>query len=306
MFNQILDSALIDSIVRASIPILLAAMGGLLCERVGVFQVSLEGTMLIGAFTAVSVSYSTGNAYLGVLAAGAVGGVMSVILAVGRVSRGGDPIVIGIALNLLAVGLTGFLLPQFFNVRGVFQDKRVVGLKRFEVPFLADLPVIGESFFRMTLLGYLAFLLVPLIWIVLFMTPLGLRLRGVGEQTNAARTRGIPVTAYQYGATIFSGIMAGLAGSQLALGNVVQFAENMSAGRGWIAVVAVLLGRAHPLGVLGACLLFGSAEAIGFRLQGNGLAVQVTDALPWVVTLIALVIARRRFARLNDLTANLT
>jgi len=99
--------------------------------------------------------------------------------------------------------------------------------------------------------------------------------------------------------------MAGLAGSQLALGNVVQFAENMSAGRGWIAVVAVLLGRAHPLGVLGACLLFGSAEAVGFRLQGNGLAVQITDALPWVVTLIALIIARRRFARLNDLTANL-
>jgi len=305
MFNQILDSALIDSIVRASIPILLAAMGGLLCERVGVFQVSLEGTMLIGAFTAVSVSYSTGNAYLGVLAAGAVGGVMSVILAVGRVSRGGDPIVIGVAINLFAVGLTGFLLPQFFHVRGVFQDKRVVGLKRLEVPFLSDLPVIGESFFRMTLLGYLAFLLVPAIWIVLFMTPLGLRLRGVGEQKNAARTRGIRVTAYQYGATVFSGVMAGLAGSQLALGNVVQFAENMSAGRGWIAVVAVLLGRAHPLGVLGACLLFGSAEAVGFRLQGNGFAVQITDALPWVVTLIALVIARRRFARLNDLTANL-
>jgi len=125
----------------------------------------------------------------------------------------------------------------------------------------------------------------------------------VGERRVAAQTRGVPVTAYQYGAVVFSGLMAGLAGAQLSLGNVVQFAENMSAGRGWIAVVAVLLGRAHPWGVLAACLLFGTAEGLGFRLQGNGLAVQVTDALPWVVTLVALIIARRRFARLNDLTA---
>ena len=152
MFNQILDSALIDSIVRASIPILLAAMGGLLCERVGVFQVSLEGTMLIGAFTAVSISYSTGNAYLGVLAAGIAGAILSVILAVGRVSRSGDPIVIGVAINLFAVGLTGFLLPQLFNVRGVFQDKRVVGLSRHPFSRLAA----GLSVYRRAGCAYCA------------------------------------------------------------------------------------------------------------------------------------------------------
>jgi len=112
----------------------------------------------------------------------------------------------------------------------------------------------------------------------------------------------VPVTTYQYTAVATSGLLAGLAGAQLALGNVVQFAENMTAGRGWIAVVAVLLGRAHPFGVLAACLLFGFAEGLGFRLQGNGFAVQATDALPWVATLLALVIARRRFIRLVDLT----
>ena len=304
MFDQLFDAALLDSIVRASIPILLAALGGLICERAGVFQISLEGMMLLGAFTAVSVSYATGSAVLGVFAAMAAGCLTSMLLAVGNVTRHGDPIVIGVAINLFAVGLTGFLLPQLFDVRGVFRDPAIAGLGRIEIPLLSDIPVIGGALFRLTLPGYLAFLLVPAIWVMLFRTPVGLRLRGVGERRVAAQTRGVPVTAYQYSAVAASGVLAGLAGAQLALGNVVQFAENMSAGRGWIAVVAVLLGRAHPFGVLGAGLLFGTAEALGFRLQGNGLAVQITDALPWIVTLIALIFARRRFTRLNDLTAS--
>ena len=303
MFDQLVDAALLDSVIRAAVPILLAALGGLVCERAGVFQISLEGMMLLGAFTAVSVSYASGNAYVGMVAAMAAGGATSMLLAVGNVTRNGNPIVIGVAVNLFAVGLTGFLLPQLFDVRGVFIDPAIVGFERYGIPLLQDLPVVGDVFFRMTLPGYLAFLLVPVLWVVLFRTPLGLRLRGVGERRVAAQTRGVPVTAYQYGAVLFSGLMAGLAGAQLSLGNVVQFAENMSAGRGWIAVVAVLLGRAHPVGVLAACLLFGTAEAVGFRLQGNGLPVQITDALPWVVTLVALVIARKRFTRLNDLTA---
>ena len=292
MFDQLFDAALLDSVVRASVPILLAAIGGLICERAGVFQISLEGTMLVGAFTAVSVSYVSGNAYLGVLGAIAGGMATSSLLAVGHVSRKGDPIVIGIAINLLAVGLTGFLLPQFFDLRGVFRDPAIVGLEKYEIPLLADLPVVGNALFDMTLVGYLAFVLVPVVWIVLFRTAVGLRLRGVGENPAAAHTRGVPVTTYQYTAVATSGLLAGLAGAQLALGNVVQFAENMTAGRGWIAVVAVLLGRAHPFGVLAACLLF-------------GFAVQATDALPWVATLLALVIARRRFIRLVDLTGRM-
>ena len=303
MFDQLFDAALVDSIIRASIPILLAALGGLICERAGVFQISLEGMMLLGSFSGVAVAYGSGNAYLGVLAAMTAGALTSLLLAFGNVSRGGDPIVIGVAINLFAVGLTGFLLPQFFDVRGVFRDPAIPGLGRFRIPLLSRLPIVGDSLFATTIPGYLAFVSVPLVWVLLFRTPIGLRLRGVGERRIAAQTLGVPVVGVQYAAVVFSGAMAGLAGAQLALGNVVQFAENMTAGRGWIAVVAVLFGRAHPYGVLGACLLFGSAEAVGFRLQGNGLAVQITDALPWVITLVALVVARRRFVRLNDLTA---
>lgn len=303
MFDQLIDTALLDSVLRATVPILLAAIGGLLCERAGVFQIALEGLMLVGAFTAVSVSYASGDPYLAVVAATVAAMVTSLLLAVGNVSRHGDPIVIGIAINLFALGLTGFLLPQFFGVRGVFRDPAIAGIDTYAVPLLSDLPVVGRALFVMTPLGYLAFALVPVVWVVLFRSPLGLRLRGVGENASAAQTRGVPVTRYQYTAVVVSGLLAGLAGAQLALGNVVQFAENMSAGRGWIAVVAVLLGRAHPLGVLAAALLFGLAEGLGFRLQGNGMAVQITDALPWVATLIALVIARHRFVRLVDLTA---
>ncbi|HSJ29187.1 MAG TPA: ABC transporter permease, partial [Acidimicrobiia bacterium] len=124
----------------------------------------------------------------------------------------------------------------------------------------------------------------------------------VGERPAAAETLGVSPTKYKYAAVIASGVLSGLAGAQLSLGNVVQFAENMSSGRGWVAVVAVMLGRAHPVGVLGASLLFAFAEALGFRFQGNGLPVQVTDALPFVMTLLALIIARKRFARLLDLT----
>ena len=177
MLDQLFDGALLDSVVRAAVPILLAAIGGLICERAGVFQISLEGTMLMGAFTAVSVSYVTGNAYLGLAAAMAAGMATSTLLAFGHVSRKGDPIVIGIAINLFAVGLTSFLLPQFFDVRGVFRDPAIVGLETFRVPGFVELPVIGEALFEMTLPAFLSFLLIPVVWVWLFRSPMGLRLR---------------------------------------------------------------------------------------------------------------------------------
>lgn len=304
MFDQLFDGALVDSVFRAMIPILLAALGGMICERAGVFQISLEGMMLAGAFAAVGGSYLAAASGLGVLLAVAAGMAVSLVLAFGAVSRRGDPIVLGIAINLMALGLTGFLLPEIFNVRGVFADPRVDGLNNFAVPVLSDLLLVGSALFDNTLIAYLSLLLVAGTWLFLFRTPLGLRLRGVGERPQAAESLGVSPTVYKYGAVLASGALCGLAGAQLALGNVVQFAENMSSGRGWIAVVAVMLGRAHPAGVLGASLLFAFAEGLGFRLQGNGLPVQITDALPFVVTLIALVIARKRFARLLDLTTS--
>jgi general nucleoside transport system permease protein len=294
--GTLLDTALVASVVRALIPVLLAAIGGLVCDRAGVFNIALEGLMLCGAFAAVAGSYATGSSFGGVALAAAAGTAVSLVLAYGAVRRGGDPIVLGVAVNLLAVGLTSFLLTQLFGVRGVFQDPRIAGLPTWEVPLLGRIPLLGPALFRLTPLGYLALLLVPAVWYGLFRTPWGLRLRGVGERPDAAVTLGVNAARTQVLAVLASGVLCGLAGAQLALGNVIQFAENMSAGRGWIAVVAVMLARAHPFGVLGACLLFGFAEALGFRLQGHGLPTQITEAAPYVVTLLALILFRRRFA----------
>lgn len=304
MLAQLVDMSLWESVVRALIPVLLAAIGGLICERAGVFQISLEGMMLAGAFAAVAAAHVTGSALAAAAAAAVAGVLLSLVLAFGAVSRGGNAIVLGVAINILAVGLTSFLLPQLFGVRGSFQPEGGVRILRIAIPGLSDLPFIGPVLFNLSILGYAALLLVPATWLFLFRTQLGLRLRGVGERPLAAETLGVSSTVYRYAAVVASGVLAGLAGAQLALGNVGVFTEGISSGRGWIAVVAVMLGRAHPFGVLAACLLFGFTEALGFRLQGQGYPVQITDALPFVVTLVALVIARKRFRRLLDLTAS--
>lgn len=251
--------------------------------------------MLVGAFAAVAGSYYSGSALVGIAVAVAAASIFTLILSYGAVTTKAEPIVLAVAMNILAVGLTSFLLVGLFGVSGVFQDPRIGALDPVQIPGLAELPWVGQALFNQTPLGYLAFLLVPVLWIFLFRSPWGLRLRGVGESPLASQTLGVSPVRYKYLAILASGVLCGLAGAQLALGNVVQFAENMTAGRGWIAVVAVMLARANPIGVLGAALLFGFTEAIGFRLQGQGLPAQITDAAPYVVTLIALLFSARQF-----------
>lgn len=295
--SSLIDAELFASVVRSLIPVLLAALGGLICERAGVFNIALEGLMLIGCFAAVAGSYFSGSATAGVAIAVLAAVAASGVLAYGSVQRRADPIVLGVAMNIFGVGVTGFLLVALFDTRGVFQSPDIIGLPAWRIPLLADIPVLGPILFNLSALGYLALLAVPAMWWVLFRHPVGLRLRGVGERPRAAATLGVDPTRYKTYAVLLSGALCGLAGAQLALGNVVQFSENMSAGRGWIAVVAVMLGRAHPIGTFGACVLFGFAEAVGSRLQGGGLPAQLTDAAPYVVTLIALVLARKYFTR---------
>ena len=166
------DSALVESVVRALIPILLAALGGMICERAGVFQISLEGMMLTGAFAGVGASYAATSAGVGVVTAMFAGVAVSLILAFGAVSRKGNAIVLGVAINLFAIGLTSFLLPQLFDVRGVFQDPRIVGLTKYPIPLLSDIPVVGPALFSGSLLSYLALLAVPASWVFLFRTPI--------------------------------------------------------------------------------------------------------------------------------------
>ena len=282
MLAELIDLSLVPSVLRALTPVLLAALGGAICAKAGIFNVGLEGFMLMGAFAAVAGSWFTGSAWVGVLVGMLAGVGMAALLAVASVRYGGDEIIVGIALNLLAVGLTAFLLRTVFGQQGTFTD-----------PDLQGLP----TFFGQTPLTYLAWALVAVLAVFLRRHVWGFRLLGVGEAPEAARSLGVDTVRYRYGAVLASGALCGLGGAQLSLGNVVLFSHNMTAGRGWVAVVAVLLAQAAPFGVLLAALLFAAAEALGFRLQGVGLPSQLAQATPYVLTLIALVVASVRAQR---------
>ena len=231
--------------------------------------------------------------------------VFSLILAYGATVFRGDPVVICIGMNLLASGLTAYLLRQTFGVSGTFSDPAVVGLAKIRIAAIAGIPVLGWGFGRQTVVTWLAWGLVAATSVVLFLTPVGLRLRGVGEQADAAETLGINVRGYRVATVLVAGALCGLAGAQLSLGAVTLFTEDMSAGRGWIAVVAVMLARNNPLYAAAACVLFGFADALSIKLQSSGLPNQLTDIAPYVVTLAALVVSHRRRRRAGLPTADL-
>lgn len=294
---DLFDVALLSSVLRSSAPILLAAIGGLICGRAGVFNIALEGFMLVGAFAAVAVAFFSGSPLVGVAGAVAAAVIAAGLLAYVHIGLHGDEIVLGVAVNLLAVGTTGFLLHQLLGTSGSFRHSSLRGIGTVEVPGLASVPFLGPALSGHSWLVYLSLAMVAVTALVLYRHPVGLRLRGVGEDPDAATSLGIDVARYRYAAVLLSGVLCGLAGAQLSLGSVTLFSENMTAGRGWIAVVAVMLAAGRPLGVLGASLLFGFAEAIGFRLQGEGFPQQIADAAPYVVTLAALLVQRMRSGR---------
>jgi simple sugar transport system permease protein len=286
----VLDVALLASTVRLVSPILLAALGGLLSERVGIFNVALEGLMLVGAFFAVAGTWWTGNPFVGIGLAVLSAVVLSVVYAVVVVDLGGDAIVAGLALNLLALGLTTYLIRPVFGVQGSFYDPAMPGLPDIHIAFVEDLPVLGPLLSGYSPLVYLAFALAIAFQVWLFRHPWGIRLRAVGEAPAAAASVGIPVRAVRYAALVAAGVLCGLGGAQLSISLVTQFVIGMTAGRGFIALVAVMFGRAHPLGVLAGSVLFGFLYALTLRLQGTGLPPQFVAMLPYLATIVVLVL----------------
>lgn len=292
-----LDLALLASTIRLVAPILLAALGSIFSERVGIFNVGLEGLMLGGAFFAVAGTHWTGNPYAGLALAVLAAVVLSLVYAVVVVDLGGDAIVAGLALNLLALGLTAYLIRPVFGVQGSFYDPQMEGLPNIHIPFVEDVPVLGTLLSGYSPLVYLAFVLAVAFQIWLFRHPWGMRVRAVGESPAAAASVGIPVRRTRFLALIATGVLCGLAGAQLSISLVTQFVLGMTAGRGFIALVAAMFGRAHPLGVLGASLLFGFMYALVLRLQGSGFPPQFVAMLPYLATIGVLILfaVRRRW-----------
>lgn len=296
---SLFDSQLLAAAVRMTSPILLGALGGMLCSRVGTFNVALEGFMLLGAFFAVAGSYFSGSAFVGAIAAVIASSVLAWIYSIVTLRYKGDTLVVGIAVNLFVGGLTIFLMRFLWGVRGTFIDPGIVGMPRVQIPLIHEIPVLGPIVSGHTPIVYLSFVIVAVINYILFYTPFGLRLRAVGEKIEAANSLGIKSLNIQYIAVIASGALSGLAGAQLSLGLVTLFGQNMTAGRGFLSVVAVILGQAVPYGVLGASMLFGLAEGLTIQLQGLRVPSQFVLMTPYLITILAMVLLRERQKRVE-------
>jgi general nucleoside transport system permease protein len=294
----IFDASLLISTIRLVSPILLAALGGMFTQRAGIFNIALEGLMLIGSFFAIAGVYWTGNAYVGVISAVVAASAVALVLGFVVIDLRGNAIVAGLALNIFALGFTTYLMRPVFGVSGgSYYDPRIHGLPNVDLPILADIPFIGPVISGYSILVYLAVLAVPLSYVLLFKHPLGLHIRAVGEDPIAAGSVGVNVRRIRYLTVLLSGALCGLAGAQLSISLVTQFVQGMTAGRGFIALVAVMFGRAHPIGVLLGSLLFGFAYALTLRLQGVGVPPQFVAMLPYVATIVVLILVQRRAAR---------
>jgi len=279
-------SALFASMLRYATPLIFGALGGMFSERSGVVNVGLEGMMLMGAFFGIMAADKLDSWFLGLVVGILSGGAMGLLHAIWSVHLRADQIISGFAINFLALGLTGYLFIDIYGQEGTPTD--IPSIPNVRLAFLDGVPFIGDIFGNLNLMIWIALILVPLSWLVLFKTPLGLRIRAVGEHPRAADTVGIDVYRIRYGAVIASGMLAAAGGAFLSIGFVNSFNENMTAGRGFIALAAVIFGNWRPFGAAAACLLFGFSSALAQRLpEYSDSAAVLFQALPYVLTLIA-------------------
>jgi simple sugar transport system permease protein len=282
-------TAFLATSLRLSVPVVFAAVGGVLSERSGVYNIALEGMILSGAFGAAVGAFFFHTPFAGLLVGAAAGALTALILAVLGVSMGVNQIVVGIAINLLSIGLTAFLSRVVFGAQA--NTLSLPGFKPFVVPGLGSIPIVGPVLFGQDLLVYVMYATVAFAWLLMFRTAWGLEIRAAGEHPAAADSAGISVVGVRYACVLGSGVLAALGGCYLVLSQVFLFSEHMSAGKGFIALAAVILGRWSPLGALLACLLFGFFDALQLRLQfaNPGVPYQVFVMMPYLASILALV-----------------
>ena len=291
----------LDSTIRLATPLLLACLAGLYSERAGVFDIGLEGKMLMAAFFSAAVAAVTGSVWLGLLAGVAASLVLSALHGVASITFRGNQLISGVAINFLAAGMTVLVAQSWFQQGG--RTPSLIGGGRFgpiEFPFaeaLSGVPFIGPIYSELlsghSILVYVAFLMVPATWWILFRTRFGLRLRAVGENPAAVDTAGVSVVGLRYAAVAICGLLCGIAGAYLATALQAGFVKDMTAGRGFVALAALIFAKWRPWHAMGACLLFGLLQAIALRFQnidlgGVVIPVQVMDALPYILTVVIL------------------
>ena len=297
MWADLLEAGIIVSVLGAAIriatPILFAALGELVAERTGVYNMGLEGMMLMGAFAGWYATYASGSPIAGFGAAMVAGALMSLMFAIMVITLQIEQIVTGLALNLLGSGLSTYWLRSAFsdmnNVPGITIQQNA------RIPVLADIPYLGEILFDQRVVSYVGLLAVPLIWLFLFRSRLGLEIRCIGENPKALDIKGRSVVARQYAAVLFGGLLAGLGGACLTIAASAHFVPDMVNGRGWLALVIVIAGGWGPWRVLIAALAFSFLDALQLQIQGVGIQIpyQILLAMPYVVAILALMLRRK-------------
>jgi len=303
MFDVLTDLlTVLDSTMRLSTPLLLACLAGLFPERAGIFDIGLEGKMLAAAFFSAAFAYVTGNVWLGLAAGIGASMLLSLLHGVASITFRGNQLISGVAINFLAAGMTVLIAQSWFKQGG--RTPALLSGGRFEnitLPFadaLSVVPIIGPFYKEVvsghTILVYVALLMVPLTWWVLFRTRFGLRLRAVGEAPEAVDTAGVSVIGMRYSAVIICGVLCGIAGAYMATGLQAGFVKDMTAGRGYIALAALIFAKWRPWYALSSCLLFGFLQAVALRPDlikgylGFEVQVQLLDALPYILTVVIL------------------
>ncbi|AKI96970.1 ABC transporter permease [Kosmotoga pacifica] len=290
IFSILVNPLFYKLMLLSATPLIFASLGGVYSESTGVTNIALEGIMLMGAFVSIVFTQITGNPWIGVLVAVIVGLGFSWLHAWASIRWSANQIVSATALIIIAQGITSFLMKPIFGHEG--QTDFIGKIGDFEIPFLKKIPFIGDIFGELSPFVYIALGLVALSWFIMYKTPLGLRMRAVGENPEAADTLGIDVYKTRYFGVLMSGVLASLGGAFLSVGELGRFVENMIHGRGFIALAAMILGNWNPAGAMWAALLFGAAEAMNLQLQSSSIvSVSATvkplfNMLPFVVTLI--------------------
>lgn len=292
---------LLDSTVRSATPLLLACLAGLYSERSGIFDIGLEGKMLAAAFFSAAIAFTSGSAWVGLAAGIGASVVLSLVHGLASINFRGNQLISGVAINFLAAGMTVLVAQDWFAEGG--RTPSLEGAARFEpitLPFsdqLADVPILGPIYAELlsghSILVYVAFLMVPITWWLLYRTRFGLRLRAVGEAPEAVDTAGVSVVRLRYSSVIIAGILCGIAGAYLATGLQANFTKDMTANRGFIALAALIFAKWRPWYALWSCLLFGFLFAIETRFQnidifGFTLPLQFVQALPYILTVVIL------------------
>lgn len=274
--------------LRMTTPIALAALGGLYAHRAGVLNVALEGMMLASAFVSVILSYLTGNVYIAIVGGLVVSAILGVLFSFFGITLKGNLTIVGLAINTLVAGGTAFILQTVFGQRGTFSNEQIVGLHEINIPLLEHIPIIGKIFNHHTPLVYASLVILAVVHVILYRTRLGLYIRTVGEKEEAARSVGIPVERIRYSAVVLGSLLCGLAGVNISLENVTMFVENMTGGRGFIALAAIYSGRGTAVGTYIFSLLFGCADALQIRLQNMNIPGAFVQMIPYISIVLIL------------------